>query len=335
MNTETNPALILDLIEAFRRSKAMFTAVRLGIFDQLDRAATTGSGLSAEQLARALNLNAGALGRLLDGCVALGLLARTDGEYRNTPVASRFLVKSSPDTLSGYISYSDRSLYALWGHLDDAVREGSNRWAQTFGSRNALFDYYFRDPQETANFMQGMHGFGQLSSASIAAAFDLSRFTRLIDLGGATGHLAVAVCERYPNLKATIFDLPPIDPFARRTERIDFVAGDFFIDPLPPGDLYALGRILHDWDDKRIQLLLGKIAANLGPGGGLLIAEALLNEDRSGPVYGAMQDLNMLVCTDGRERTFGEYRGLLEAAGFTNVQYKRTGSVLDAVFATK
>jgi acetylserotonin O-methyltransferase len=322
--------LILDLIEAFRRSKTMFTAVRLGIFDRLEK-----TPHSAEQLATSLNLNAGALGRLLDGCVGLGLLTRTQGEYRNTPVASRYLVKSSPDTLSGYINYSDRSLFALWSHLDDAVREGTNRWEQVFGSRTALFDYYFRDPEATASFMQGMHGFGQLSSASIAAAFDLSRFTHLIDLGGATGHLAVAVCERYPKLKATIFDLPAIEPFAPSTDRIGFVAGDFFADPLPPADLYALGRILHDWDDERIQLLLGKIAASLSPGGGILIVEALLNEDRSGPVYALMQDLNMLVCTDGRERTFDEYRALLEAAGFTNVQYKRTGTPVDAVFATK
>lgn len=330
MSTETNPAPILDLIEAFRRSKTMFTAVRLGIFDQLEEAPQ-----SAGQLAASLNLNAGALGRLLDGCVALGLLTRTDGEYRNTPVASRFLVKSSPHTLSGYITYSDRSLFALWSHLDDAIREGTNRWAQAFGSRDALFDYYFRDPEATASFMQGMHGFGQLSSAAIAAAFDLTRFTHLVDLGGATGHLAVAACERYPHLKATVFDLPRIAPFAPATDRINFVTGDFFADPLPPADLYALGRILHDWDDERIRLLLGKIAASLGPGGGLLIVEALLNDDRSGPVYATMQDLNMLVCTDGRERTFDEYRTLLEAAGFTNVEYKRTGTLVDAIFATK
>ncbi len=322
--------LILDLIEAFRRSKTMFTAVRLGIFDRLEK-----TPQSAEQLAASLNLNAGALARLLDGCVGLGLLTRADGEYRNTPAASRFLVKSSPDTLSGYINYSDRSLFALWGHLDDAVREGTNRWEQVFGSRTALFDYYFRDPEATASFMQGMHGFGQISSPLIATAFDLSRFTHLVDLGGATGHLAVAVCERYPNLKATIFDLPAIEPFSRTGDRIDFVAGDFFADPLPPADLYSLGRILHDWDDDRIQLLLRKIAASLSPGGGILIVEALLHEDRSGPVYALMQDLNMLVCTDGRERTFDEYRSLLEAAGFANVQYKRTGTPVDAVFATK
>ncbi len=86
---------------------------------------------------------------------------------------------------------------------------------------------------------------------------------------------------------------------------------------MPEGDLYALGRIVHDWNESKIVILLRKIHDALQAGGGLLIAETLLEEDRSGPVYSIMQDLNMLVCTDGKERTFSEYRELLESVGFT------------------
>jgi acetylserotonin O-methyltransferase len=337
MRNQADPAPILDLIEAFRRSKTMFTAVQLGIFDELE-----GKPETAEALAVKLNLNAGALARLLDACVGLGLLDRNHQTYTNTPRASKYLVSASPDTLTGYIVYSDQSLYHLWAHLDDAVREGSNRWQQTFGSRDALFDYYFRDPAATADFMNAMNGFGRLSSPLVVRGFDLSRFSHLVDVGGATGHLAIAACEAYPNLHATVFDLPRIEPYARAyisnskvADRIQFVAGDFFTDPLPCGDLYALGRILHDWSDSKIADLLRKISPMVTPGGGILVAEALLNDDRSGPVYALMQDLNMLVCTDGRERTFAGYRALLEAWGFTDVRSHRTGSVLDPVLGIK
>ena len=71
------------------------------------------------------------------------------------------------------------------------------------------------------------------------------------------------------------------------------------------------------------------------PEGGVLIAEALLDDNRRGPVYAMMQDINMLVCTDGRERTLAEYRGLLHASGFGTVDGKRTGSLVDAILATK
>jgi acetylserotonin O-methyltransferase len=293
MSAEPDPAPILDLIEAFRRSKTMFTAVRLGIFDELQRGAS-----SAGTLASRLNLNAGALSRLLDACVALKLLDREAEAYSNTEIAARYLVSASPANFAGYILYSDRSLFALWSHLDDAVREGTNRWAQTFGSRDALFDYYFRDAEATANFVQAMNGFGQLASPLIVRAFDLSRFHRLADLGGATGHLAVAACEAYPALRATVVDLPRLEPFAREhiskspvRDRIEFLAADFFSDPLPAADLYALGRILHDWGDTQIDMLLRKIFAALPSGGGLLIAEALVDNDRAGPVYALMQDL--------------------------------------------
>src|SRR5579884_3860544 len=327
MKVHADPGTILDLIEAFRRSKAMFTAVRLGVFDKLE-----GEPRTSDQLATELKVNAGALRRLLNGCVGLRLLRRDGEEYHNTPAASRYLVSTSPDTLAGYIRYSDASLYVLWSHLDDAVREGTNRWAQTFGSRDGLFDHYFRDEAAAASFLGGMHGFGQISSRVIVRAFDLGRFHHLVDLGGATGHLAIAACEAYPNLQARVLDLAPVERFARPyidaspvQDRVQFVPGDFFTQELPKGDLYALGRILHDWDEAKITGLLKKISQSLEPGGGLLIVESLLNEDQSGPVHTLMQDLNMLVCTDGRERTAAEYRDLLQAAGFSEVRFHRTG----------
>ncbi len=337
MRVHDDPAPILDLIEAFRRSKAMFTAVRLGVFDRLE-----GEPQTAESLAVQLNLNAAALTRLLDACVALRLLDREDQTYHNTPRASKYLTSTSPDTFSGYIVYSDQSLYQLWAHLDDAIREGTNRWPQTFGSRDALFDYYFRDPDATASFVKAMNGFGRLSSPRIVRGFDLSRFRQLVDVGGATGHLAIAACEAYPELHATVLDLPRVEPFARAhieqsavANRIEFVSGDFFSEALPAGDLYSLGRILHDWPDPQIHKLLEKIFAALPVGGGVLIVEALVNDDRTGPVYALMQDLNMLVCTEGRERTFAEYRALLEAAGFTDATSHTSGSLVDTVLAIK
>jgi acetylserotonin O-methyltransferase len=337
MSAQADPSVVLELIGAFRRSKAMFTAARLGVFDQLEH-----KPQNAEALAVKLDLNASALSRLLDACVSLGLLHRNDHTYHNTATASRYLVASSPDTLAGYIIYSDESLYHLWSHLDDAIREGTNRWTQAFGSRDALFSHYFRDDASTAAFLGGMHGFGQLTSPLVVRAFDLGRFTQLVDLGGATGHLAIAACEAYPRLTATVLDLSRVEPFARTyirasrvAERLKFVSRDLFTEELPSGDLCALGRIIHDWGEEKIVALVRKIYDALPAGGGLLIAEALVDEDRSGPVYALMQDLNMLVCTDGKERTFREYRGLLRSVGFMNVDFRRTGSVLDAVLAVK
>ena len=337
MKVHADPAPILDLVEAFRRSKALFTAVRLRIFDRLEEQPRT-----AHDLAEALQLDPDALSRLLDACTGLGLLERNDHVYSNTPRASKYLVATSPDTLAGYILYSDESLYRLWTHLDDAIREGANRWTQAFGSRDALFDHYFRDPVAAQSFLGGMHGLGQIASRLVVRAFDLSRFTHLVDLGGATGHLAIAACEAYPELRATVFDLPLVQRFAQAyierspvRDRLRFQAGDFFSGDLPSGDLYVLGRILHDWSEPKIAALLTKVSAALPSRGGLLIAETLLNEEGTGPVYTLMQNLNMLVCTEGKERTPSAYRALLETAGFSTIDFRRTGSLVDAILALK
>jgi acetylserotonin O-methyltransferase len=328
---------VLDLIEAFRLSKTMFAALSMGVFDRLHASPAT-----AEAVALHLNAQPDATCRLLDGCAALGLLHKENGVYSNAPMAATYLVTASPHSLYGYIRYSDEALYPMWGNLAGAVREGAPRWMQTFGLDGPIFSSFFRTEQAMRDFARGMHGFGMLTSPKVAAAFELGRFHRLADLGGATGHLAIAACEIYPQLHGVIFDLPQVAELAREQvelsparDRIEIVAGDFFEDPLPEADLYALGRILHDWPDDKIGLLLRKILSRLPSGGALLLAEKLLNEDGVGPVAANMQSLNMLIVTEGMERSLSQYERLLQEAGFTDVEGRRTGTPLDAILAVK
>ena len=196
----TDPAIVLDLIEAFRRSKVMFAAVEMGVFEGKRE------GLEIE--------------RLLAACGALGLLEQRGDEWVNTPVADEYLRKDSPRTLTGYIEYSNMALYPMWGHLEDALREGTPRWNQVFGFEGGIFSSFFKTDEARDRFLMGMHGFGQLSSPPVAKAFDLSGFHKFVDLGGASGHLAMAVVERFPHLEAAVFDLPQAVEFAKR-----FVAG--------------------------------------------------------------------------------------------------------------
>ncbi len=311
----TDPRIVLDLIEAFRRSKVMFAAVELGVFE--------GRREGKE------------IDRLLEACGALGLLEHKDGAWVNSAVANEYLRKDSPRTLTGYIEYSNMALYPMWGHLEDAVRDGGHRWKQTFGYEGGIFSSFFKSDEARDRFLMGMHGFGQLSSPAVTRAFDLSRFRKIVDLGGASGHLAVAAIDAYPQLEAAVFDLPPAIEFARpflSGTKVELIAGDFFADPLPPADLYALGRILHDWDLPKMERLLLRIYDALPSGGALLVAEKLL-----GPTYVSahMQSLSMLVCTEGRERTLEQYREILEKAGFGDIQGVVTGAPLDAVLARK
>jgi acetylserotonin N-methyltransferase len=149
-------------------------------------------------------------------------------------------------------------------------------------------------------------------------------------------------CRRYPDLGGIVFDLPAAAAVSRRyiaeadlESRIEVVAGDFFSDPLPAADLYALSRILHDWSDEKVRLLLSRVHERLPPGGGLLICEQLLNDDKSGPSTTLLQSLSMLICTEGRERSPAEYEALVREAGFEDFSYRRSGKPVDVMLARK
>jgi acetylserotonin N-methyltransferase len=329
--------IVIDLMDGFRASKAVFTAVSLGVFDRLHRAAA-----SCAELAEALRCQPHALERILGACVALRLLTIQNGRYHNQKVATRFLRVESPETMAGYILYSDRVLFRLWSHLEEAVREGTHRWEQEFGRREAIFEHFFSSEEDKLTFLAGMHGQGLLSSPAAAAAFNLAGFCHLVDVGGGTGHLVIEACRRYPQLRGTVFDLAPVVPVAKSyveaaglTGRIDVMAGDFFKDPFPEADLYSVGRILHDWPDEKVNFLVQKAYDHLPAGGGLMICEKTLNEERDGPAGVYLQSLNMLVCTEGKERTASEYESLTRAAGFKDFEIVRTGQPVDAMLARK
>src|SRR5947209_4720471 len=132
----------------------MFAAVELGIFD-------------GERPP-----DCKALRRLLEACAALGLLEKRGEDFVNTPESDKYLRTDSPDTLTGYIRYSNAVLYPAWAHLEDAVREGTHRWKQTFDLDGPLFSQFFRTDERMREFLLGMHGFGKLCSPAVVAAFD-------------------------------------------------------------------------------------------------------------------------------------------------------------------
>lgn len=335
--TPADPTTVLELLEAFRRSKIMFTGVSLGIFDALSAQKSTSGDLAAK-----LGCDADATQRLLESLIGLGLLTCVDDHFANTPAASEYLTSDSPTRMTGYVQYSNRVMWQMWGNLEGAIREGTHRWQETYGFEGPIFSSFFKTDESMREFLMGMHGFGMMTSPQVVSAINMSRFKHLVDLGGATGHLPLAACRRYPHLTATVFDLPTAIPLAREivgasevSSRIDFVGGDFFIDPLPAADVYWLGRIIHDWSEAKIDLLLAKIFESLPSGGGLIIGEKLLSEQKDGPRWAQLQDINMLIVTEGRERSLSEYEALLCKAGFVEVVGYRTPAPLDVVLAMK
>ncbi|XP_042315027.1 acetylserotonin O-methyltransferase-like [Sceloporus undulatus] len=337
-----NIKLVLQHGFGFIISKVMFTAAELGVFDLLRE---SGEVLTSAAIAERLGTSHVGMERLLETCVGLKLLRveKKDGEalYGNTDVSNLCLAKSSPRSQYPSMMYSSEVSFSNVLYMTDAVREGKNQMEKIYASpSNDIFAGFYRSKQDMKKFLDTMNSVWVLNGNEMMSAFDLSCFPLICDVGGGGCALAKECVSLYPNSTVTIFDLPKVIETAKKhyvsseEHRITFHKGDFFKDPVPEADLYVLSRILHDWNDEKCVCLLTSLYKFCKPGGGVLIVEILLNEDRSGPLEAHLQSMMMLIHTEGKERTPSEYNALLSAAGFKEIQFKK-GSIYSAILGRK
>jgi len=317
-----SPLPLMALSTGFWASKTLAAANELDLFSRLSGAA----GMTSAELAQTLGIHPRPAEMLLTGCAALGLLEKVDGRYRNTPLSEAYLVRGKPQCFGGWIEMLDKRLYPGWGNLTEALR--TNRpttWDPDVQS--SLFDG--EDPELLALFWEAMHSLSTMTARKLGGAVDFSRFTRLLDIGGGSGAYDIELCRLYPQLRATVFDLPHVTAIAAGkveqagfSGRIGTAGGNFFADePFPEGhDVHLLSMILHDWNDEKNRKLLRRSFEALPSGGAVVISELLVNDDKTGPAPAALMSLNMLIETEGRNYTPAEYTAWAEEAGFRDVE---------------
>ncbi|KAM8856889.1 putative bifunctional dTTP/UTP pyrophosphatase/methyltransferase protein isoform 1-T1 [Synchiropus picturatus] len=333
---------MIALMDGFKASKALFVASQMHVFDVLHKR----PGLDAAQVAQEISASVKGTESLLEACVSLKLLKCKSGAgqqkpvYKNTDVAKHFLLSDAPFSLLGYIQHCNITIWPLFSHLHAAVQEGVNQHHKAFNqtSENLFEDTVYNSQEAKLRFMNAMHSIAKVTGMAVATAFDLSSFRTACDLGGCTGAMAYEFTKAHPNLSVAVFDLQPVVELSEHFKpqdtdgRVSFIAGDFFKDQLPKADLYILARILHDWSDEKVHLLLSKVADACSPGSAVLISEIFLDESRSGPSRGLLQALSMC---EGRQRSAAEYSLLLKNHGFIPADIRLTGNLLDAMLYVK
>jgi 3-hydroxy-5-methyl-1-naphthoate 3-O-methyltransferase len=317
-----SPIPLMQLATGFWAFKTLAAAHEFDLFSRLSGTA----GTTIEGLAEQLEIEERPAEMLLTGCAALGLLVKRDGRYVNSPLAEEFLVRGKPYYFGGFVQMLDQRLYPGWGKLTEAIR--TNRPTTWDPDRqDSLFAG--EDPQLLSVFWEAMHSLSTFTARTLGGAVDLSATDRLLDVGGGSGAFDIELCRLYPRMTATVYDLPLVAHIAAGkveeaglSERIETVAGDFFVDAwLPDGhDTILLSMILHDWAEDRCRAILQKCWAALPSGGQVIIAELLVNDERTGPPPAALMSLNMLVETEGRNYTPTEYTRWLHEAGYQDVR---------------
>ncbi|MEU7742778.1 methyltransferase [Nonomuraea sp. NPDC049158] len=308
---------IIELNNAYTRSKVLHSAVELGVFTTLAEAPATETELRA-----ALGLHPRLARDFLDALVGLGLLEREDGRYHNSELAREHLVPGVAFFLGGVVARSASHHYRMWGRLTEALRDGKPK-SEGLGGSNAFKEKY-SDPNLIRQLLAHMDSYNSYTGVEIARTVDWSGYRDFVDAGGARGNVACQLVRRYPHLTGTVFELPPLEPYFEEhvrkhdlADQLSFAGGDFFSDPLPETDVVIIGHVLHDWPEQARAELLAKIFPSVRPGGCLLVYDQML-DDEHGDAHNSLASLNVrLVREGGSEYSAKECGQWAEKAGFT------------------
>jgi hypothetical protein len=328
---------IMQLAMGFWASKVLLSAVECGVFGAL-----AGGPLTAEALRLRLGLHERAARDFFDALVAEGLLERDQtGRYSNGSEAARFLDPAQPDYIGGLIEMLNARLYGFWGSLTEALRTGEPQNEAKSGGD--LFANLYADPARLEGFLRAMTGASLPGAEALASAFPWENVGSVIDIGSAQGCFPVQLALAHPHLRAAGFDLPEVGPIFSRyvaahglSERVVFIAGDFFKDDLPRADVLIMGMILHDWDLPTKRMLIRKAYAALPAGGALIVCEMLIDDERRTHLPGLLMSLNMLIETRGGfDFTGADCIRWMHEAGFSHARTAELAGPYSAVIGSK
>ena len=311
MAGQVDPSHILQVGMGFWGSKALLSAVELELFTKLGR-----NGMTGPQIAEALELHERAIPDFPDALVALEVLDR-EGEGGD-------------------------ALYPFWGGLTEALQTGrpQNEIKQT---GKPMFEELYADEDRLEQFMNAMAGISMGPFQALAEKFDFSKHETLCDVGGATGQLSIIVANRHRHMRCTTFDLPVVEPIAKRTieaaglsERITAVGGDFFADPLPKADVITMGLILHDWNLEKKKHLVKAAYDAVPEGGAYIVIENIIDDARRENAFGLLMSLNMLIeFGDAFDFTGSDFAGWCKEAGFKEIDVVPLAGPTSAAIAYK
>ena len=320
-----SPEYILSIGTGFSAAKTLLSAVELDVFTALAR--QPGSAVDLEQR---LGLHPRASRDFLDALVALGVLERRDGVYINTPPAARYLDRQSEACIAALLDMVNARLYRYWADLTDALKTGDPQNELKSGGET-LFSALAADPVRHRQFLTAMTALSRSANRAIARKFPWGNYTGFVDLGTAQGDLAVQVAIAHPHLRGIGFDLPTVGAIFREhvahlgvAERVDFIAGDFFRDPIPSAQVIMMGHILHDWNLEEKRFLIAKAHAALPPGGALIVYEAMIDDARESNLQGLLMSLTMLIeARGGFDYSAADCMGWMKDAGFHALHRER------------
>ncbi len=277
-----------------------------------------------DDLARAAGAHGPSLNRVLRLLASAGVFEEQEGGKFVLTGLGQYLRSDVPGSMRASVLLFSGT-HQAWQELEYCVQTGEPWFHRTDPTADG-FALMAQNPEQLKIFDQAMATFAPMTSAAVAASYDFSTFGTVVDVGGGNGALLIGILKANPDLRGIVFDQPHAAEKAAGNiaaagleSRCQAVGGDFFKSVPPNCDAYLLKHVIHDWNDDRALAILKNCHRVMGPDSKLLIIEGVYPPriDQSDSSQGAARnDVNMLVCTGGRQRSEAEFRSLYDTAGF-------------------
>lgn len=321
----SNDRIVWDTYLSVYRLPVLTVADEVGTL-----AALSGRALTTDELAAELDLDARALGIHLGLLAAMGFVERREGAWRATAEARRWLHPQG-EGYCGPLIHSWRFTQPLHAQLLGTLRTGEK--AEGHASAVAEWERGELPPEMAVRITAFMDAHSQASSRGVAQLPLFADVRSVMDVGGGSGVFAIQLAKAWPQLSATVMEIDAVcaaaDSYiaaAGLGGRVKTQAVNMFTQAWPTGhDALFFSNVFHDWSEPTCRLLAEKAFAALPSGGRILLHEMLMDDDGCGPLTTAAFSVLMLLGTRGRQYTLSELRGMLEGAGFVDVEAQETG----------
>ena len=310
---------IHEVMSGFVYSQILHLLISLGIFQFLRK-----EGRSLDEVSQFLEITSERSLLLLRGGCALNLICFKRNRYWLTRIGAQII---GVPGLMDMIQHNQ----ILYRDLIDPVMvlRGSNETELSH-----FWPYVRKEAKKkkisakvSADYSRLMQTSQRLVAEQTLQAYSFRGVKRILDIGGGTGAFLLAVKSKYPEIEATVFDLPNVISVAKSNKhkgdslaKLILCPGDFLKDDFPSNqNVICLVRVLYDHEDSTVELLLKRIYEALPKGGSLLITEPMSGGSkamRSSDCYFSFYTLAMMT---GKVRSFEEHKAILLKSGFSNI----------------
>ncbi len=326
-----------------------------------------------ENLAKYFNFHPIAVERFLNCWISMKLLCKQKNLYQFIYIKSEFIkkdynwimneckniVSNGNSKIKDYARYFMEIIYPFFQPeiLLSALKTNESQWfyAKKLNVKQ-VFELCSEKPELLHLYTRLFQNGNKESDKKMLHYLDIPNGVSILDIGGGVGQLADRILMNYPNInnitlyeykKAKNIYFEYIEPLQNKyPKKLSIVFGDFFfktsgisqrglykLDTDKKFDYIFLGWVLHDWDDKKCEIIINNAKYHLLPNGKIIILESVLNEDGTSdiPIY----DILMLITANGIERKYSEFKYLLENSGFQLDEFVKNENGRDFIVASQ